>query len=93
VDAVHGHNNLLGAVLFPHNIALGATRDADLVERIGAAVAIQLKATGVPWNFAPCVAVVQDLRWGRTYESFGENPTLVSELGVAYTWVFKAKAS
>jgi hypothetical protein len=85
VDAVHGHNNLLGAVLFPHNIALGATRDADLVERIGAAVAIQLKATGVPWNFAPCVAVVQDLRWGRTYESFGENPTLVSELGVAYT--------
>ena len=85
VDAVHGHNNLLGAVLFPHNIALGATRDADLVERIGAAVAIQLKATGVPWNFAPCVAVVQDIRWGRSYESFGENTDLVSDLGVAFT--------
>jgi beta-glucosidase len=91
VDAVHGHNNLLGAVLFPHNIALGATRDADLVERIGTAVAIQLKATGVPWNFAPCVAVVQDLRWGRTYESFGENPELVSQLGVAYTLGLQAE--
>jgi beta-glucosidase len=84
IDAVHGNNNLLGAVLFPQNIGLGATNDADLVERIGKAVAIQLKATSIAWDFAPCLAVVQDVRWGRTYESFSENPLIVSALGAAF---------
>lgn len=84
VDAVHGHNNLKGAVLFPHNIALGATHDPDLIERIGKATAVQLKATGVTWDFAPCLAVVQDIRWGRTYESYSENTQLVSSLGAAF---------
>lgn len=83
-DAVHGHGNLSGATLFPHNIGLGATRDAKLVERIGAATAAEMLPTGVVWNFAPMVAVAQDIRWGRTYESFAEQPNLVAELGAAY---------
>ncbi len=85
VDAVHGHNNVIGATIFPHNIGLGATRDAALVKEVGAAVATEVKATGVSWTFAPCLAVPQDSRWGRTYEGFGENVDLVSQLGVAYT--------
>lgn len=84
IDAVHGNNNLLGAVLFPQNIGLGATHDADLVERIGKAVAVQLQATGIAWDFAPCLAVAQDIRWGRTYESFSEDPQVVSALGTAF---------
>lgn len=84
VDAVHGHNNMYGATVFPHNIGLGATRDADLVERIGAATAREILATNVHWNFAPCLAVAQDPRWGRTYESYGNEPALVGELGAAY---------
>lgn len=84
VDAVHGHNNLYGAVIFPHNVGLGAANDPQLVKKIGAATAEELAATGVRWNFAPMVAVVQDIRWGRTYEGFGENTDLVSSLGAAY---------
>jgi beta-glucosidase len=84
IDAVHGNNNLLGAVLFPHNIGLGATNDPELLERIGKAVGIQVKATHILWDFAPCLAVVQDVRWGRTYESFSENPMIVSSLGTAF---------
>jgi beta-glucosidase len=84
VDAVHGHNNLRGAVIFPHNIGLGATRDADLVFRIGRATAEEVAATGIFWNFGPVVAVPQDIRWGRTYEGFGEQTALVSELAGAY---------
>ena len=68
VDAVHGHNNVRGAVIFPHNIGLGASRDADLLERIGQVTARELLATSVHWTFAPSVAVTRDLRWGRTYE-------------------------
>jgi beta-glucosidase len=83
-DCVHGHNNCKGAVIFPHNIALGATRDADLVERIGAATAREILATHVHWNFAPCLAVPQDLRWGRTFEGYGQDVALVTELGAAY---------
>lgn len=83
-DAVHGHGNLYGATLFPHNIGLGATRDAQLVERIAAATAAEMLPTGVTWNFGPVVAVAQDIRWGRTYESFSEQPQLVTELGAAY---------
>ena len=84
VDAVHGHNNLKNAVIFPHNIGLGATRDADLVFRIGRATAEEVAATGVFWNFGPVVAVPQDIRWGRTYEGYGEQTALVSELAGAY---------
>ncbi|MEM1178748.1 MAG: glycoside hydrolase family 3 N-terminal domain-containing protein [Acidobacteriota bacterium] len=83
VDAVHGHNNVVGATIFPHNIGLGATRDADLVERINRATAIEVRATGINWNFSPCLAVARDIRWGRTYESFAEEPEIVTELGTA----------
>ena len=82
-DAVHGHNNVRGATLFPHNIGLGATRDAALVRDIGRATARAVRATGLHWTFAPTLAVVQDVRWGRTYESFGADPALVKQLGQA----------
>lgn len=82
-DAVHGHSNIVGATLFPHNIALGATHDADLVRRIGHATAIEIEVTGIDWNFSPTVAVAQDDRWGRTYESYSEDPELVAKLGAA----------
>lgn len=82
-DAVHGHNNVRGATIFPHNIALGATRDAELVRDIGRATARAVRATGVHWAFAPTLAVVQDVRWGRTYESYGADPALVRRLGQA----------
>jgi beta-glucosidase len=84
VDAVHGHNNVRGAVIFPHNVGLGATRDPDLLQRIGQVTAQEVAATGVHWNFGPCVAVPQDIRWGRTYEGYSENPQLVATLGAAY---------
>jgi beta-glucosidase len=83
VDAVHGHNNVVGAVVFPHNIGLGATRNAKLVEEISRITAAEVRATGIQWTFAPCVAVVRDERWGRTYESFSEDPQLVATLGEA----------
>lgn len=83
IDAVHGHNNLRDATIFPHNIGLGAAGDADLVYRIGRATTEELRATGIPWTFAPCVAVVQDLRWGRTYEGFSRDPALSSRLAAA----------
>jgi len=79
-DAVHGHNNLVGATIFPHNIGLGAAGDADLVRRIGRATAEEMVGTGARWNFAPCVCVARDDRWGRTYESFGETPELPSRM-------------
>ncbi|MGQ3052824.1 MAG: glycoside hydrolase family 3 protein [Roseateles sp.] len=82
-DAVHGHNNVRGATLFPHNIALGATRNADLVRDIGRATARAVRASGLHWAFAPTLAVVQDVRWGRTYESYGVDPSLVKRLGTA----------
>ncbi|MCX2836056.1 putative glycoside hydrolase [Microbulbifer thermotolerans] len=77
-DAVHGHNNVIGATLFPHNIALGATRNPDLIRKVGAATAAEVAATGIDWSFAPTLAVVQDDRWGRTYESYSENPEVVA---------------
>src|SRR3954466_5283762 len=80
VDAVHGHNNVVGATIFPHNIGLGATRDPALVQNIGRAVAEEVKGTGIPWDFAPCLCVARNDRWGRTYESFGERPELVSSM-------------
>ncbi|SCL14670.1 beta-glucosidase [Micromonospora nigra] len=84
-DAVHGHNNLVGATIFPHNIGLGATRDPALVEQIGRATAEEVTATGVDWTFAPCVCVARDDRWGRTYESFGERPELASDMTTVVT--------
>ncbi|HJQ70735.1 MAG TPA: glycoside hydrolase family 3 N-terminal domain-containing protein [Blastocatellia bacterium] len=83
VDAVHGHNNVLGAVVFPHNIGLGCTRNAALVERAARITAKEVRATGINWTFAPCVTVVRDERWGRTYEGFGETPELARTLGEA----------
>jgi beta-glucosidase len=80
VDAVHGHGNLFGATLFPHNIGLGGTRDPRLVEEIGRATAAEVRATGIPWNFSPCLCIARDERWGRTYESFSEDPDLVARL-------------
>ncbi|HTG93841.1 MAG TPA: glycoside hydrolase family 3 protein [Pyrinomonadaceae bacterium] len=83
IDAVHGHNNVLNAVVFPHNIALGCTRNPSLVERAARITAIDVKATGINWTFAPCVTVPRDERWGRTYEGFGETPELARDLGAA----------
>ena len=83
IDAVHGHNNVVGATIFPHNIGLGATRDAKLVESVARATALEVAATGIDWDFAPCLAVPNDYRWGRTYEGFSENTALVTELGNA----------
>lgn len=80
VDAVHGHNNLAGATVMPHNIGIGATRDPRLAERTGAVTASEVRATGVPWDFAPCLCVTRDERWGRSYESFGEDPALVESM-------------
>jgi beta-glucosidase len=80
VDSVHGHGNLLGATVFPHNIGLGATRDPRLVRRVGAITAEETRASGPQWTFAPCVCVARDDRWGRTYESFGEDPKLVASM-------------
>jgi beta-glucosidase len=80
VDAVHGHNNLAGATVMPHNIGIGATRDPGLAERTGAVTASEVRATGVPWDFAPCLCVTRDERWGRSYESFGEDPALVESM-------------
>lgn len=84
VDAVHGHTNVPGATIFPQNIGLGASADADLVRRIGAITAQEMAATGIHWDFSPTLDVVQDIRWGRTYETFGSSTALVSKLGVAY---------
>ena len=80
---MHGHNNIEGAVIFPHNIGLGATRDAKLVERAERVIADEISGTGIQWAFAPCIAVAQNERWGRTYESFGDSPDIVSPLGAA----------
>ena len=83
VDAVHGHNNVVGAVVFPQNVGLGAARDPKLVEDIARLTAKEVRTTGINWAFAPCVAVPRDDRWGRAYEGFGEDPALAAELGEA----------
>jgi beta-glucosidase len=83
VDAVHGHSNVLGAVIFPHNIGLGCSRNPKLIEKIGRITAKEVRATGINWTFAPCVTIPRDERWGRTYEGFSEDPNLVRVLGAA----------
>ncbi|MBB4983878.1 glycoside hydrolase family 3 protein [Streptomyces nymphaeiformis] len=80
VDAVHGHNNVVGSTIMPHNIGIGAGRDPGLAARTGAVTAKEVRATGVPWDFAPCLCVTRDERWGRSYESFGEDPALVTAM-------------
>lgn len=85
IDTIHGNSNLLGAVIFPHHIGLGATRDAKLVEQIGRITAEETRATGINWGFGPCVTVPQDIRWGRSYEGFSDQPDIVKVLGAAET--------
>ncbi|GJM96615.1 hypothetical protein PR202_ga13474 [Eleusine coracana subsp. coracana] len=80
IDAVHGHNNVYKATIFPHNVGLGATRDPMLVKRIGEATALEVRATGIPYVFAPCIAVCRDPRWGRCYESYSEDPKVVQSM-------------
>ncbi|KAL6575175.1 hypothetical protein OROMI_012460 [Orobanche minor] len=80
IDAVHGQNNVYRATIFPHNVGLGATRDPELVKRIGAATALEVRATGIPYAFAPCIAVCRDPRWGRCYESYSEDTKVVREM-------------
>ncbi|PIN20934.1 Glucan 1,3-beta-glucosidase [Handroanthus impetiginosus] len=80
VDAIHGHNNVYNATMFPHNIGLGATGDPDLVKRIGAATALEVRATGIPYTFAPCIAVCRDPRWGRCFESYSEDHNTVQQM-------------
>jgi len=83
IDAVHGQSNIVGATLFPHNIGLGAARNPDLLRRIGEITALETRATGMEWTFAPTVAVPQDDRWGRTYEGYSESPEVVASYSVA----------
>ncbi len=85
VDAVHGHNNIPGATLFPHNIGLGAAHDVDLIKRIGSATAVEIAASGIEWTFAPTLAVPQDYRWGRTYEGYSANPKQIAAYAKAMT--------
>lgn len=82
-DAVHGHNNVFGATLFPHNIGLGAAHDPALIQKIGEATAAEVRSTGLDWAFAPTIAVARDDRWGRTYESYSEDPKIVTEYATA----------
>ncbi len=83
IDAVHGHAKVVGATIFPHNVALGAAHDPDLIGRIGRATAEEVAATGIDWTFAPTVAVARDVRWGRSYESYSESPELVAGYAAA----------
>jgi beta-glucosidase len=84
IDAIHGNSNVFGATLFPHNIALGAAHDPALMAKMGVAVGKAVRATGINWVFAPTLAVVRDDRWGRTYESFSEDPAVVKAYGAEY---------
>ena len=83
IDAVHGHNDVIGTTIFPHHIGMGATRDPVLVEQADRVTAMEVAGTGIRWAFGPCIAVVQNERWGRTYESYGQDTALVSKLGAA----------
>ncbi len=84
VDAVHGHGNVFGATIFPHNIGLGAANDPELMVSIGQVTAKEMIATGIYWNYAPAVSVPQDIRWGRTFEGYSENPDIVTNLATPY---------
>ncbi len=92
-DAVHGHNNVFGATLFPHNIGLGAAHDPDLIHRIGQVTAAEVRSTGMDWSFAPTIAVARDDRWGRTYESYSEDPKIVSQYAAAMVTGLEGKGA
>ena len=83
IDAVHGHNNVYGATIFPQNIGLGATNNPELVYKISEATSLEVAATGIDWTFSPCLSSPEDYRWGRTYEGFSSDPVLVEKLGKA----------
>ena len=83
VDAVHGHNNVLGATMFPHNVGLGCANDYELCRKVSEATAIEVAATGINWNFSPCIAIPQDEKWGRHYEGYSEHVDIVSDMGEA----------
>jgi len=83
IDAVHGHNNVYGATIFPQNIGLGATNNPELVYKISEATSLEVAATGIDWTFSPCLSSPEDYRWGRTYEGFSSDPALVEKLGKA----------
>ncbi|MEL0647836.1 glycoside hydrolase family 3 N-terminal domain-containing protein [Pseudoalteromonas agarivorans] len=91
-DAVHGHNNVIGATLFPHNIGLGAANNPELIEQIASITAVEVMATGIDWVFAPTVAVVRDDRWGRTYEGYSEDPQIVRDYSAAIVNGLQGKA-
>ncbi|XVF64728.1 hypothetical protein PTKIN_Ptkin09bG0190500 [Pterospermum kingtungense] len=80
IDAIHGHNSVINATIFPHNVGLGVTRDPLLVKKIGAATALEIRATGIPYAFTPCIGVCRDPRWGRCYESYSEDHKIVQEM-------------
>ncbi|MFS7915249.1 putative glucan 1,3-beta-glucosidase [Helianthus anomalus] len=80
IDAVHGNNNVYKATIFPHNVGLGVTRDPELIKKIGAATALEVRATGINYAFAPCIAVCRDPRWGRCFESYSEDPAIVRQM-------------
>lgn len=92
IDAVHGNAKVYSATVFPHNIGLGCTRNEKLVEECAKVTALETSAVGIRWSFAPCVAVVQDIRWGRTYESFSEDPEVVAKLGSAVIRGFQGES-
>jgi len=92
IDAMHGQSNVVGATLFPHNVGLGATRDPELLRRIGEITALETRTTGMEWAFAPTVAVPQDVRWGRAYEGYSENPEVVAEFARAMVEGLQGKA-
>ena len=92
IDAVHGQSNIVGATLFPHNIGLGATRNPELLRRIGEITALETRATGMEWAFAPTVAVPQDDRWGRSYEGYSESPDVVASYAGAMVEGLQGKA-
>ena len=92
VDAVHGHNNVYGATIFPHNVGLGCANDYELTRKVSEATAYEVAATGINWNFSPCIAIPEDERWGRHYEGYSEDPTIVTNMGVASIEGYQTKS-
>ena len=83
IDAVHGHNNVHGATIFPHNVGLGCANDYEVCRKVSEATAVEVAATGINWNFSPCIAIAEDERWGRHYEGYSEDVEIVTNMGVA----------
>jgi len=92
IDAVHGHNNVYGATIFPHNVGLGCANDYELTRKVSEATAYEVAATGINWNFSPCIAIPEDERWGRHYEGYSEDPTIVTKMGVASIEGYQTKS-